>query len=121
MPPTPRRRNRRKQARGASRLKRWATAAIILFVLLFISLNQHGLLRLHRVRTEQKRLEVEITLLQERAVGLRQEMASLEQDMVYIERLAREKYRMVKRGEKVFRVVNTPSNADRNEGTNIPR
>ena len=122
MPPTPRRsRIRRKEPSGTRRLKRWTTICIALFVLLFISLNQHGLLRLYRLRAEQKHLEEEIALLQERAAELRQEMVSLEHDMVYIERLAREKYRMVKRGEKVFRVITNPSNADRNEGANIPR
>jgi cell division protein FtsB len=93
----------------------------ILFVLLFISLNQHGLLRLYRLHAEQTRLEAEIVLLQERATDLRQEMASLENDMAYIERLAREKYRMVKRGEKVFRVIKSPPNADRDEGAQPPR
>ena len=34
-----------------------------------------------------------------------QEVASLENDMAYIERLARERYRMVRRGEQLFRVM----------------
>jgi len=33
----------------------------------------------------------------------------LETDMEYIEKLARERYRMAKKGEKVFRVIERPT------------
>jgi len=36
---------------------------------------------------------------------LEEETSRLEQDMEYIERLARERYRMAKKGEKVFKVI----------------
>ncbi len=74
-------------------------------VLFFLAVNQHGLLRLWRLQREQERLEVEIALLRERSADLRQVRTHLENDMLYIERLVREKYRMVKKGEKVFRVI----------------
>jgi len=90
-------------------------------VLFFILLNRHGLLRLYRLRAEQERLEAEIAMLQVQAVRLRQETASLQIDLAYIERLAREKYRMVKRGEKVFRVMQNNRQSDRDEGEKIPR
>lgn len=78
---------------------------MVLVVLLFLIFNRHGLLHLYRLQSEQKRIEAEIVSLQERAAELRQEVASLQGDLTYIERLAREKYRMVKHGEKVFRVI----------------
>ena len=74
-------------------------------VLLFILINQHGLAPLYRLQQDNKRLNEEIAALRARADSLRTEQASLESDMLYIERLARGKYRMVKRGEKVFRVM----------------
>ncbi len=74
-------------------------------VLFFLAVNQQGLLRLWRLQREQEHLEAEIALLRERSAELRQARTRLENDMVYIERLAREKYRMVKKGEKVFRVI----------------
>jgi len=89
-------------------------------VLLFLIFNRHGLLRQYRLRSEQKRLDAEIALLQERATELRQEMASLESDLMYIERLVREKYRMVKRGEKVFRVMPDRRQPGGNEGEKVP-
>ena len=36
------------------------------------------------------------------------EKTRLESDLQYIEKLAREKYRMAKKGEKVFRVIEKP-------------
>ncbi|MFB0516840.1 MAG: septum formation initiator family protein [Candidatus Neomarinimicrobiota bacterium] len=101
--------------------KRWISVIVIMVIFLYILLNRHGLFRLYQLRAEQERLEVEIALLQERATQLRQEMSSLQNDLVYIERLAREKYRMVKRGEKVFRVMQNSRPPIRNEGAEDPR
>lgn len=101
----------------SSRVKRWMGLLVVSVVLLFILINQHGLAPLYRLRQDNERLNKEIAALRERADTLRTEQASLENDMLYIERLARGKYRMVKRGEKVFRVMpnrktNTPDNMD---------
>ena len=90
---------------GDSRLKRWLAMVVVVALLFFLAVNQHGLLRLWRLQREQVRLEVEIALLRERSHELRQVRTRLDNDMQYIERLARERYRMVKKGEKVFRVI----------------
>lgn len=100
--------------------KRWVGVLIVLVVLLFLIFNRHGLLHLYRLQSEQRRIEVEIASLQERAAELRQEVASLESDLTYIERLAREKYRMVRRGEKVFRVMPDRRQPGGNEGEKVP-
>ena len=104
-PVSSRRRSRRRHKAGHSRIKRWFNLLVVVAVLLVLAINRHGLARLYRLRTEQERLNGEIALLQEQTARLRQEMTSLQSDLTYIERLAREKYRMVKRGEKVFRVI----------------
>lgn len=100
--------------------KRWVGVLMVLVVLLFLIFNRHGLLHLYRLQSEQKRIEVEIASLQERAAELGQEVASLESDLTYIERLAREKYRMVKHGEKVFRVMPDRRQPGGNEGEKVP-
>ena len=102
---------------GSGRVQRWMGILIVGVVLLFILINQHGLAPLYRLRRDNERLNKEITALRARADSLRTEQASLESDMLYIERLARGKYRMVKRGEKVFRVmpdrkIRRPDNKD---------
>lgn len=66
-------------------------------------------------------MDVEIVMLRDRAGQLRGEIASLENDLEYIERLAREKYRMVKRGEKIFRVVPQDPPTDRDAGDSAPK
>ena len=104
----------------ARRKKRWVGISVALVVILFLVLNDHGVLRLYRLQSENIRIEEEIALLQERAAGLRQEVTSLEGDLTYIERLAREKYRMVKRGEQVFRVLPDRRQPDGNEGEKVP-
>lgn len=87
------------------RVQRWMGILVVGVVLSFILINQHGLAPLYRLRQDNERLNREIAALRARADSLHTEQASLESDMLYIERLARRKYRMVKRGEKLFRVM----------------
>lgn len=61
-------------------------------------------------------MEAEIVMIRDRAIQLRDEVSKLENDLEYIERLAREKYRMVKRGEKIFRVVPKDPPTDHDAG-----
>ncbi len=78
---------------------------MVLLVLIVLVVNKHGLMRLMKLQQEQRLLDAEVAALLERSARLREQRHRLENDMTYIERLAREKYRMVKRGEKVFRVI----------------
>ena len=93
---------------------------VVVAVLLFITVNRQGLLRLHRLRAEQERLEREIARLEAQTTELMVERAHLETDLSYVERLAREKYRMVQRGEKVFRVMPSDPPAKKNGKTPPP-
>jgi len=102
-----------------SRIKRWISVLVVFVIFLLILLNRHGFLHLYQLRTEQERLEVEIARLHERTTRLRHDMASLQSDLTYIERLAREKYRMVKRGEKIFRVMQNQAAPVQDEGEKI--
>lgn len=98
-------RRRRTTHTDAGRFKRWLGIVVVLGIIFFVAMNRYGLFRLWRLQTEHEQLQAEISLLRESAQQLRQEQAQLENNMLYIEKLAREKYRMVKRGEKVFRVI----------------
>lgn len=87
-----------------------AQIGIVLLVLLILIFNQQGFLRLRELRRQQTELEQEIELLREEHVSLEAEKEKLAGDMAYIEQLARERYFMVKRGEKVYRIEPLPHN-----------
>jgi len=57
------------------------------------------------LRLERNATQRLITQLRENRKTLEEETSRLEQDLEYIERLARERYRMAKKGEKVFKVI----------------
>ena len=96
-------------------MKNWLVLLTLLTVILLIFFNNHGIYRLHQLRREQARLSAEIARLEETKFELEEERSALQTDMAYIERLAREKYHMVKKGEKVFHVVDPDSRANPRE------
>ncbi len=68
-------------------------------------LSDHGLYELWKLKRQQHTIENNIQSLEDRNAKLTVERDKLKNDMEYIEKLAREKYRMAKKGEKVFRVI----------------
>ena len=77
-------------------------ALILVIIFLF---GDHGVYRLYTIKREKTHLMEDIDSLraeQEEMIG---EKDKLENDLDYIERLARERHRMAKPGEKVFKVV----------------
>ncbi|MBT3251816.1 MAG: septum formation initiator family protein [Candidatus Marinimicrobia bacterium] len=76
-------------------------AFVALLILLFSDL---GLIRWFHLNKEHNKLITEIKLMKEQRIQLKTDKDRLENDLEYIEQLAREKFRMVKPGEKVFRV-----------------
>ena len=73
-------------------------------VIIFI-FGDHGLFQLYKLKQERKEVQEHIAQLRENRETLIAEKNRLENDLKYIEKLAREKYRMAKPGEKVFKVV----------------
>ena len=73
-------------------------------VIIFI-FGDHGLFQLYKLKQERKEAQEHITQLRENRETLIAEKNRLENDLEYIEKLAREKYRMAKPGEKVFKVI----------------
>ena len=67
--------------------------------------GDHGLFQLYKLKQERKEVQEHIAQLRENRETLIAEKNRLENDLEYIEKLAREKYRMAKPGEKVFKVV----------------
>ena len=73
-------------------------------VIIFI-FGDHGIFQLYKLKKERKEVQEHITQLRENREILVAEKNRLENDLEYIEKLAREKYRMAKPGEKVFKVI----------------
>jgi len=85
---------------------------IKLFLLLGIGIllitfffGDHGLYHLYTIKSERNKIQKEIDHLREKRVVLEDEKTRLKTDFKYIEEMAREKYRMAKKGEKVFKVI----------------
>ena len=64
-----------------------------------------GLLKWYSLRKKQIRIQYEIDDLIQREAHLTEEISKIKSDDTYLEKIAREKFQMVKPGEKVFRVV----------------
>ena len=78
----------------------------VLMVLVFI-FGDHGLLQLYKLKKEKNKIQEHISNFREEKEKLVSEKHRLENDIDYIEKLAREKYRMAKPGEKVFKVIDS--------------
>ena len=75
---------------------------VLVFIFIF---GDHGLFQLYTLKKEQKNIQKKILQFREKRQLLIEEKNRLENDLKYIEKLAREKYRMAKPGEKVFKVL----------------
>jgi len=67
--------------------------------------GDHGLLKLYKIKNERQLIQKKIAILREEREKLKTEKIKIENDLSYIEKIAREKYKMVKPGEKIFKVV----------------
>ena len=76
--------------------------ATLMIIFIF---GDHGLLQLYKLKRERSKIQNHISKLRKDRESLVNEKSRLENDLKYIEKLAREKYKMAKPGEKVFKVL----------------
>jgi len=94
-----------KQASEAQKkLFRWILFFITSILIVIFFFGDHGVYQLYRLKTERKATQLLIAELRKERQVLEAEKTRLKTDMDYLEHLAREKYRMAKPGEKVFKV-----------------
>lgn len=74
-------------------------------LLIIFIFGDHGLFQLYKLKQERKQVQIHITQLRENREKLIAEKNRLENDLDYIEKLARERFKMAKTGEKVFKVI----------------
>tara|TARA_Y100000590_G_scaffold194983_1_gene221467 strand:+ start:268 stop:591 length:324 start_codon:yes stop_codon:yes gene_type:complete len=77
-------------------------ALTLLIIFLF---GNHGLYQLYLLKKERSSIQEKINLLREKKIALEDEKTKLQTDNKHIEEIAREKYRMSKKGERVFKVI----------------
>ena len=79
---------------------------LICFSLIIVFIfGDHGLIKLYKIKNERQIIQEKIASLREEREKLKAEKIKIENDLSYIEKIAREKYKMVKPGEKIFKVV----------------
>ena len=81
-----------------------ALALVIIFLF-----GNHGLYQLYTLKKEREKIQQNINMLREEKMVLEDEKTKLQTDYKHIEELAREKYRMSKKGERVFKVIEKES------------
>ena len=81
-----------------------AWSSFVIFLVIHLVFNDLGLIKMFELRSKKNELHAEIQNIKSKIKDKNQEIKSLETDIAYVERIAREKYKMVKKGEKVYRV-----------------
>ena len=92
----------------ANTQKKFINGVMILIATTFLAIfifGDHGLFQLFKRKKEKNEIQKHITKLRKERKLLISEKKRLENDLNYIEKLAREKYRMAKPGERVYKVI----------------
>ena len=76
-----------------------------LTLLIIFIFGNHGLYQLYLLKKERSNIQEKINLLREEKITLNDKKTKLQTDSKHIEELAREKFRMSKKGERVFKVI----------------
>lgn len=92
---------------AASTNKLFARIIIVVIVfgaLAFLFFNENGVWKFLKLKSELTNLDQEINKTEVRLKALEAEIDSLKTSKIKIERVAREKFNMMKKNEKVFRI-----------------
>ena len=80
--------------------------AIIFGCVSLVLFSDRGLINLWSLKKEKLEIQNEINSLRNQIALLEKEEEKLKFDEKYIEKIAREKFKMVKPGERVFKITN---------------
>ena len=99
----------RQNKKQANKIQQQMIRAILiigtLILLIIFFFGDHGLYQLYLLRSERSEIQATITIMREQKQTLETEKNKLTTDSKYIEQLARERFRMAKKGEKVVKVI----------------
>jgi len=77
---------------------------VTLAVLAFMTFNEYGILRYMRTKKELNQIDADIRKSEERIKAMEAEIDSLKTSKEKLERVAREKFNMMKKNEKEFKI-----------------
>ena len=88
--------------------KKLLKGALILILILgacaFLFFNENGIAKYLKLKSELNQIDAEIKRTEEKLKSLHAEIDSLQTSRDKIERVAREKFNMMKKNEKVFKI-----------------
>ncbi len=87
------------------KIGRWILIGIAIIALFFLFTGKDGLINIYRFHLEKRKLSEEIIRRNETIDSLKITIRKLERDTAYIEKIAREKLGMAKKGEKVYKFI----------------
>jgi len=93
------------KGRTGARLLMWATLGVLLYITYSYFGGSYGLIQLWRLQQREVALNHEVMRLQVQQDSLRREIELLHTDTTYIEKIARERYKLGKPGEKIYTIV----------------
>ena len=79
-------------------------ASVVIFLIIHLIFNDLGLIKMFELKSKKNELHADIQKLKFEIEEQAKVSNMLVNDFEYIEKIAREQFRMVKKGEKVFRV-----------------
>ena len=94
-----------KRNKNKTKLKVYFLSFIIITGITSLVFNDFGVKKLIRLKNKKNSLHINIQQLLSQQILLQEEIHKLSNDTDYIEKIARERFMMVKPGEKVFRVI----------------
>jgi len=87
------------------RLIRGVLSIIGVSLIIIFIFGNHGVIELYQLSKKRQQIQKEIILLRKQKIDLEKEKSLLKNDKKHIEKLAREKYRMAKPNERIFKVI----------------
>ena len=96
---------RNKKQRKKNNLKIYLLATIIVFGIISLIFIDFGIVKLASLKSKKNKLHTSINQLLQQQTTIKEEIHKLTYDTSYVEKIAREKFMMVKPGEKVFKVI----------------
>lgn len=83
---------------------RIAAAVVFAAALVFLFFNENGIMKYMSMKNEIRKIDQDINKAEEKLRAIEAEIDSLKTSKVKMEQVAREKYHMMKKSEKVFKV-----------------